>query len=235
MGLELRHNQGTFERKSDQITCTGQTHCLRYTPRCSWGGLGTDEDEVDGTERIETTQAVSMTTAEASNAIFQAARLIKGQSSTALDSQQTRPRIRHLRYSNARRYSGSQLWRSYQDESQCIQKSKSLSLLEGSKEMQDQGLSGYSAAPLTSSAPLRLGKCRVSWVGLGFRCFRLSACSGRGSHRHASSSFVSVQTRTAQSWQDLAPTSVFNSVGNDLFPTNWWPKTRRQITGELTG
>ena len=65
-------------------------------------------------------------------------------------------------------------------------------------KMQDQGLSGYSSAPLTSSAPLRLGKCRLSWVGLGSRCFRLPACLGRGSHSHASSSFVSVQTRTAQ-------------------------------------
>ena len=37
--------------------------------------------------------------------------------------------------------------------------------------MQDQGLSDYSAAPLTSSAPLRLGKCRLSWVGLGFAAF----------------------------------------------------------------
>ena len=64
-------------------------------------------------------------------------------------------------------------------------------LLKAPNKMQDQGLSGYSAAPLTSSAPLRLGKCRLSWVGLGFRCFRLSACSGRGCHRHTSSGFVS--------------------------------------------
>ena len=43
----------------------------------------------------------------------------------------------------------------------------------------------------------------------------------RGSHRHASSSFVSVQTRTAQSWQDLDRTPVLNSVGNDFLETNW--------------
>ena len=36
------------------------------------------------------------------------------------------------------------------------------------------------------------------------------------SHRHASSSFVTVQTRAAQSWQDLARTSVLSSAGNDL-------------------
>ena len=37
-----------------------------------------------------------------------------------------------------------------------------------------------------------------------------NACLGRGSHRHASSGFVSVQTRsTAQSWHDLVRTSVF--------------------------
>ena len=45
-----------------------------------------------------------------------------------------------------------------------IQKSKSFSIIKGSKGMQDQGLSGYSSAPLTSCAPLRLGKCPLSWV-----------------------------------------------------------------------
>ena len=77
-------------------------------------------------------------------------------------------------------------------------------------KMQEQGLSGYSSAPLTSSARPRRGKCRLSWVGLGSGYFRLSACSGRSSHRHASSGFVSVQThQTAQSWRDLVRTSVF--------------------------
>ena len=69
--------------------------------------------------------------------------------------------------------------------------SMSWSIRKCAKRMRQQGLSGYMSAPLTSSAPLRLGKCRLSWVGLGFRCFRLSACSGRGCHRHASSSFDS--------------------------------------------
>ena len=82
---------------------------------------------------------------------------IKGQSFTALDSQQTRLLIRHPGYPYALRYSGSQLRRLYQNESQYIQKLKSLSVIKRSKEMQDQGLSGYSAAPLTPSAPLRLG------------------------------------------------------------------------------
>ena len=37
-----------------------------------------------------------------------------------------------------------------------------------------------------------------------------AACLGRGSHRHASSGFVSVQTDSAaQSWHDLVRTSVF--------------------------
>ena len=55
---------------------------------------------------------------------------------------------------------------------------------------QEQGLPGYSSVRLTSSASHRLGKCRLSWVWLGF--WRLSAlsecnaCSGRGSHRHGS-------------------------------------------------
>ena len=129
-----------------------------------------------------------MTTAEASNAIFQAARLIKGQSSTSLDSQQTRPRIRHLRYSNARRYSGRQQLKCHQDKSRCIPKSKSLSVTKDSKEMQDQGLSGYSAAPLTSSAPLRLGKCRLSWVGLGY-AFRPSGAAATDTPRLASSRY----------------------------------------------
>ena len=61
---------------------------------------------------------------------------------------------------------------SYQDESQYVQKSKLLSVSVGKKKknpkkMQDQGLSGYSAAPLTSSAPLR-DECRLSRVGLGY-------------------------------------------------------------------
>ena len=79
---------------------------------------------------------------------------------------------------------------------------------------QEQGLTGYSSVRLTSRASHRLGKCRLSWVWL---CFGLlsalsecSACSGHGSHRHASSGFVSVQTDpTAQSWHDLVCTSVF--------------------------
>ena len=79
---------------------------------------------------------------------------------------------------------------------------------------QEQGLTGYSSVRLTSRASHRLGKCRLSWVWLGFRLLSAlsesSACSGRSSHRHASSGFVSVQTdQTAQSWQDLVRTSVF--------------------------
>ena len=79
---------------------------------------------------------------------------------------------------------------------------------------QEQGLTGYSSVRLTSRASHRLGKCRLSWVWLGFGMpLALSeciACSGRGSHRHASSGFVSVQTdQTAQSWHDLVRTSVF--------------------------
>ena len=54
--------------------------------------------------------------------------------------------------------------------------------------MQDQGLSGYSAAPLTSSAPLRLGKCRVSWVGLGY-AFRPSGAAATDTPRLASSRY----------------------------------------------
>ena len=78
---------------------------------------------------------------------------------------------------------------------------------------QEQGLTGYSSVRLTSRASHRLGKCRLSWVWLGFRLLSAlsesSACSGRGSHRHASSGFVSVQTDpTAQSWHDLVRTSV---------------------------
>ena len=81
-------------------------------------------------------------------------------------------------------------------------------------KMQKQGLTGYSSVRLTSRAPHRLGKCRLSWVWLGFGLLsalsECNACSGRGSHRHASSGFVSVQTDpTAQSWHDLVRTSVF--------------------------
>ena len=54
--------------------------------------------------------------------------------------------------------------------------SESLFVIKDRKDLQEQGLSGYSAAPLTSSAPLRLGKCQLSWVGLGFRCFWLLVC-----------------------------------------------------------
>ena len=79
---------------------------------------------------------------------------------------------------------------------------------------QEQGLTGYSSVRLTSRASHRLGKCRLSWVWLGFGLLlalsECSACSGRSSHRHASSGFVSVQTDpTAQSWHDLVRTSVF--------------------------
>ena len=81
-------------------------------------------------------------------------------------------------------------------------------------KMQGQGLTGYSSVRLTSRASHRLGKCRLSWVWLGFGLLsalsECNACLGRGSHRHASSGFVSVQTDpTAQSWHDLVRTSVF--------------------------
>ena len=81
-------------------------------------------------------------------------------------------------------------------------------------KMQEQGLTGYSSVRLTSRASHRLGKCRLSWVGLGLGLLSAvsvcSACLGRGSYRHASSGFVSVQTDpTAQSWHDLVRTSVF--------------------------
>ena len=79
---------------------------------------------------------------------------------------------------------------------------------------QEQGLTGYSSVRLTSRASHRLGKCRLSWVWLGLGLLSTlsegSECLGRGSHRHASSGFVSVQTdQTAQSWHDLVRTSVF--------------------------
>ena len=81
-------------------------------------------------------------------------------------------------------------------------------------KMQEQGLTGYSSVRLTSRASHRLGKCRLSWVWLGFGLLsalsECNACLGRDSHRHASSGFVSVQTdQTAQSWHDLVRTSVF--------------------------
>ena len=87
-----------------------------------------------------------------------------------------------------------------------------LSIVE--TKMQEQGLTGYSSVRLTSRASHRLGKCRLSWVWLSFWLLsalsECSACSGRGSYRHASSGFVSVQTDpTAQSWHDLVRTSVF--------------------------
>ena len=56
------------------------------------------------------------------------------------------------------------------------------------KKIQDQGLSGYSAAPLTSSAPLRLGKCRLSWVGLGY-AFRPSGAAATDTPHLASSRY----------------------------------------------
>ena len=40
---------------------------------------------------------------------------------------------------------------------------------------QEQGLTGYSSVLLTSRASHRLGKCRSSWVWLGFGCYRLLA------------------------------------------------------------
>ena len=81
-------------------------------------------------------------------------------------------------------------------------------------KMQEQGLTGNSSVRLTSRASHRLGKCRLSWVWLSFWLLsalsECSAWSGRGSYRHASSGFVSVQTDpTAQSWHDLVRTSVF--------------------------
>ena len=89
---------------------------------------------------------------------------------------------------------------------------------------QEQGLTGYSSVRLTSRASHRLGKCRLSWVWLVFGLLsalsECSACLGRGSHRHASSGFVSVQTdQTAQSWHDLVRTSVFLFTLIVLF---WW-------------
>ena len=87
---------------------------------------------------------------------------------------------------------------------------------------QEQGLTGYSSVRLTSRASHRLGKCRLSWVWLGLGLLsalsECIACLGRGSHRHASSGFVSVQTDpTAQSWHDLVRTSVFLSTLIVLF------------------
>ena len=47
---------------------------------------------------------------------------------------------------------------------------------------QEQGLTGYSSVRLTSRASHRLGKCRLSWVWLGFGLLsalsECSACSG---------------------------------------------------------
>ena len=79
---------------------------------------------------------------------------------------------------------------------------------------QEQGLPSYSSVRLTSRASHTRGKCRLSWVWLGFWLLsalsECNACAGRGSHRHASSGFVSVQTDpTAQSWHDLVRTSIF--------------------------
>ena len=54
-------------------------------------------------------------------------------------------------------------------------------------KMQDQGLSGYSAAPLTSSAPLR-DECGLSWVGLGY-AFRPSGTAATDTPRLASSRY----------------------------------------------
>ena len=70
------------------------------------------------------------------------------------------------------RYAPHYSWRGLQ----YIQKSKSLSVIKVSKEMLDQGLSSYSSVPLTSSAPLRLGKCRVSWVWHHWLCLCLCLC-----------------------------------------------------------
>ena len=66
---------------------------------------------------------------------------------------------------------------------------------------QKQGLTGYSSVRLTSRASHRPGKCRLSWVWLGFGLLsalsKCSACLWRGSHRHASSGFV-----TGTDWPD---------------------------------
>ena len=91
-------------------------------------------------------------------------------------------------------------------------KSQMLSIVQ--TKTQEQGLTGYSSVRLTSRASHRLGKCRLSWVWLGFGLLsalsECSVCLGHSSHRHASSGFVSVQTDlTAQSWHDLVRTSVF--------------------------
>ena len=103
-------------------------------------------------------------------------------------------------------------WRSLIFVTTAQKRSQGLSFVQ--TKMQEQGLTGYSSVRLTSRASHRLGKCRLSWVGLGLGLLsalsECNACLGRGSHRHASSGFVSVQTdTTAQSWHDLVRTSVF--------------------------
>ena len=89
--------------------------------------------------------------------------------------------------------------------------------------MQDQGLSGYSAAPLTSSAPLR-GECRLSWVGLG-HAFRPSGAAAIDTPRLASSRYRLARLRadrtlTVHLCLILLETFFFKLTGNWFLISN---------------
>ena len=60
--------ENIFKSSNHEQNVRSTIYVTRYTPHHSWRGLG--KYEVDGTDKVETTKAVSMTTAEASNGIF---------------------------------------------------------------------------------------------------------------------------------------------------------------------
>ena len=179
-----------------------------------------EKNEVDGAEKVDTAKTISLTTACLYSRLR--SRLRKREHFIALDTQWTgawflRPwhhnvgtagvnREGHIR-TNVNRFQNQShyLIVSVKKEKKNPKKdsrSRSVRLQRGTAHIQ-------------RSTETR----QVSGV-MGRTWLCLSAF-WRGSHRHASSSFVSVQTRTAQSWHDLARTSVINCVEND-FLSNWW-------------
>ena len=82
--------------------------------------------------------------------------------------------------------------------------------------MRDQGLSGDSAAPLTSSAPLR-GECRLSWVGLGYT-FRTSGAAATDTPRLASSRYRLARLRADMTLSVHLSLSMLETIKNKI---NW--------------
>ena len=142
--------------------------------------------KVDGTEKVDTAKAISLTTSEANTAILwtttealeENISFLRIVSRRELDFCVRGTTTRILRGSFAKVISGRISVRP---------KIKVITRWCYFRKECSQGLSGFSAAPLTSSAPLR-DECRLSRVGLGY-AFRPSGAAATDTPRLASSRY----------------------------------------------